>query len=215
MSTDPLGHAEAEVRRRAKLALRKQMRAVRAALPGSACDARSAAIARHLLALDEVARAETILCFASIRNEVRTGPFMSALWDAGKRVLLPRVAGEQLDLCVVERHTPLVEGAFSVPEPPGGALLWSAQDVQLALVPALAVDPRGFRIGYGGGYYDRLLPRLTRACTCAVAYDFQMISEVPEMPFDVAVSLVVTDRRVVRTSRAGALDAPDGGIDPR
>ena len=62
----------------------------------------------------------------------------------------------------------------------------------------MAVDSRGYRIGYGGGYYDRLIPRLKRACTCAVAYDFQLISEVPELPFDVAVNLVVTDARVIR-----------------
>lgn len=215
MSTDAPEYAEHQIRRRAKLALRKQMRAVRAALPGSACDTRSAAITGRLLELDEVARAGTILCFASIRNEVRTEPLMNALWEMGKRVLLPRVAGDDLELCVVERDTPLVEGAFSVPEPFDQALPWSAQEVEFALVPALAVDPRGFRIGYGAGYYDRLLPRMPHACSCAVAYDFQLVSEVPELPFDVAVALVVTDQRVVRTQRAGALDAPGSGIDHR
>lgn len=52
--------------------------------------------------------------------------------------------------------------------------------------------------GYGGGYYDRLIPELRNARTCVVAYDFQLISEVPELPFDVAVDLVVTDERVIR-----------------
>ncbi|MFZ1866265.1 MAG: 5-formyltetrahydrofolate cyclo-ligase [Polyangiales bacterium] len=198
MSADTRVHEEIEIRRRAKRALRNQMRAVRAALPESACDARSAAITNRLLGLEELARAQTVLCFASIGNEVRTGTFISAMWDAGKRVVLPRVVEDELELCLVDGATALVEGAFSVPEPDRNAPLLPAEEVDFALVPALAVDPRGFRIGYGGGYYDRLLPRLSRACSCAVAYDFQVISEVPELPFDAAVALVVTDRRVIR-----------------
>lgn len=66
------------------------------------------------------------------------------------------------------------------------------------MIPALAVDPRGYRIGYGGGYYDKLIPALHSARTCAVAYDFQLIAEVLELPFDVAVDLIVTDARVMR-----------------
>jgi 5-formyltetrahydrofolate cyclo-ligase len=199
VSADPSEPAEIRFRLRAKVALRNQMRAVRAALPASACDARSAAITERLLELEELRGAQTVLCFASIRNEVRTGALMSALWDAKKRVLLPRVAEEDLELCTVQRSTTLVEGAFSVPEPDRDARCVPAEEVEFALVPALAVDVRGFRIGYGGGYYDRLLPRLANACACAVAYDFQLVSEVPELPFDAAVSMVVTDRRVIRT----------------
>ena len=186
------------LRQRAKLALRNRMRAVRQALPESACDARSSAITKRLLALPEVDGAETILAFASIRNEVRTRASMAAAWAAGKRVVLPRVAGDELQLCLVDSETVLVEGAFSVPEPPETSAIVPPSQVDIALVPALAVDPRGYRIGYGGGYYDKLIPQLRRACTCAVAYDFQLIAEVPELPFDVAVDVVVTDRRVIR-----------------
>ena len=199
MSADETEHAESMLRQRAKLALRNRMRAVRQALPESACDARSSAITKRLLALPEVDGAETILAFASIRNEVRTRASMAAAWAAGKRVVLPRVAGDELQLCLVDSETVLVEGAFSVPEPPETSAIVPPSQVDVALVPALAVDPRGYRIGYGGGYYDKLIPQLRRACTCAVAYDFQLIAEVPELPFDVAVDVVVTDRRVIRT----------------
>jgi len=198
VSADETEHAESMLRQRAKLALRNRMRAVRQALPESACDARSSAITKRLLALPEVDGAETILAFASIRNEVRTRASMAAAWAAGKRVVLPRVAGDELQLCLVDSETVLVEGAFSVPEPPETSAIVPPSQVDVALVPALAVDPRGYRIGYGGGYYDKLIPQLRRACTCAVAYDFQLIAEVPEFPFDVAVDVVVTDRRVIR-----------------
>ena len=104
-------------------------------------------------------------------------------------------------LCnVAASPVPTIPGVFSVPEPPEDAARLLPKEVDFALVPALALDPRGYRIGYGGGYYDRLLPKLSQARTCAVAFDFQLIAEVPELPFDVAVDLVVTDERVIRAS---------------
>lgn len=198
MSTGETERAESQIRQHAKLALRNQMRAVREALPKSACEARSAEITRRLLTLEELERASTILVFAPIRNEVRTRTCMEALWAAGKRVALPRVVGDELKLQLVGSTTELVEGAFTVPEPPEEAPQVKPSEVDFALVPALAVDPRGYRVGYGGGYYDKLIPQLENACTCVVAYDFQLISEVPELPLDVAVDLVVTDERVIR-----------------
>lgn len=198
MSERETDRAEHQIRQRAKLALRKQMRAVRAALPEAACEARSAKIATRVLALEELEGATTVLAFASIRNEVRTKGLIQGIRNAGKRVALPRVAGDGLALHLVEPDTELAEGAFSVPEPPEDADRVEPAVVELALIPALAVDPRGYRIGYGGGYYDRLLPSLSRARTCAIAYDFQLIAEVPELAFDVPVDLIVTDTRVIR-----------------
>jgi 5-formyltetrahydrofolate cyclo-ligase len=190
--------AEQELRQRAKLALRSQMRAVRAALPSAACDTRSQEIAKRVLTLPELAEAKTVLAFASIRNEVRTAAIIQALQRAGKRIALPRVVEDDLFLHLVEPDTVLVDGAFSVPEPPKGARRIQPFDVEFALVPALAVDARGYRIGYGGGYYDKMLPALRSACACAIVYDFQLIAEVPEEHFDVAVDLIVTDARVIR-----------------
>lgn len=198
MNAGDAERAEQELRQRAKLALRKQLRAVRETLPVSACDARSEQIAKRVLALPEVQNATTVLAFASIRNEVRTRPMIEAMHEAGKRVALPRVVDDTLVLHLAERDAALVEGAFSVPEPPQDAPRVDPSDVDLALIPALAVDPKGHRIGYGGGYYDRLLPALRKATACAVAYDFQLIAEVPTQTFDVAVDLIVTDARVIR-----------------
>ncbi|MBW2510242.1 MAG: 5-formyltetrahydrofolate cyclo-ligase [Deltaproteobacteria bacterium] len=192
------GDAEHELRRRAKLALRKQMRAVRATLPAAACEARSSEIAKRVLALPEIEAATIVLAFASIGNEVRTGPIIEGARRAGKRIALPRVVEDELFLHAVEPDTTLVEGAFGVPEPSKDAPSIRASDVEFALIPALAVDPDGYRIGYGGGYYDRLLPSLIRASTCTIAYDFQLITEVPKLPFDAAVDLIVTDARVIR-----------------
>ena len=199
MSKEETERLESQLRQRAKMALRSRMRAVRGALPDSACDARSKKIDARLWELTELERASTVLAFGSIGNEVRTRACMESAWAKGKRVGLPRVVGDELLLHLVEPGTALAKGSYSVPEPAEDAPRLEPMDVDFALIPALAVDSRGYRIGYGAGYYDRLIPLLKRACTCAVAYDFQLISEVPELPFDVAVDLVVTDERVIRS----------------
>ena len=192
--------AERQLRQRAKQALRKQMRAVRAAMPRPACEARSRKLAERVLELDELASASTVLAFASIGNEVSTRVFIESCLRMQKRVGLPRVVDDDLVLHLIDLETKLDPGAFSVPEPPEHSAVLRPQEIDFALVPALAIDPRGHRIGYGGGYYDKLLPRLLGAKTCAVAYDFQLIAEVPELPFDRTVDLVVTDDRVLRVS---------------
>ncbi len=173
------------------------MRAVRGALPISACEARSAEIAKRVVALSDFKSAEMVLAFSPIRREVKTRAILEAAWAADKQVALPQVVEEHLRLHRISADTMLVEGAFGVPEPPADAPPVSPEAVDFALVPALAVDLRGYRIGYGGGYYDRLLPLLENARSCALAFDFQLIAEVPELPIDVAVDIVVTDRRVV------------------
>jgi len=189
---------ENELRHRAKQALRKQLRSVRAALPASACESRSAEITTRVLALEELRAVETVLAFASIRNEVDTQALIDAFHTMGKRVALPRVVDRALTLHLVKQGEELRAGAFSVPEPPADAPPIPAGEVDFALIPALAVDPRGYRIGYGGGYYDRLLPQLRNALSCALVYDFQLVAEIPELPFDVTVDLIVTDAQVIR-----------------
>ncbi|MGB5366799.1 MAG: 5-formyltetrahydrofolate cyclo-ligase [Polyangiales bacterium] len=198
MSASETEHADRQLRQRAKQALRNQMRMVRGALPQSACEARSAEIRKRLVGVAELERAATVLAFASIGSEVQTRPIIEEAWSAGKRVALPRVDGDELRLHLIHSQAPLTVGAFSVPEPAEDAPVIEPDEIDFALIPGLALDPRGYRIGYGGGYYDRLIPRLSNACTCAVGYDFQLISEVPELPFDVSVDLVITDCRVIR-----------------
>lgn len=191
--------AERQIRERAKAALRKQMRAVRDALPSSACDVRSRKISKTVLALDAYAEATMVLAFASIRNEVRTRAIIDAAMSVGKRVALPRVTKDKLALHAVGPTTELSLGAFAIPEPAADEPYVDPSEVNIALVPALAVDARGYRIGYGGGFYDKLIPGLKNARTCALAYDFQLVAEVPELPFDARVDFVVTDARVIRT----------------
>ena len=200
MSHGPAGGTEEQIRYRVKQELRKRMRAVRGALPVSACEARSHEITKRVVALANFKSAKTVLAFSSIRREVRTRAIMQAAWTTGKHVALPRIVERELRLHLIGADTELAEGSFGVPEPPEDAPRISPGTVDFALVPVLAVDPRGYRIGYGGGYYDRLLPRLDNARSCALAFDFQLIAEVPELPIDVSVDFVVTDERLIEAT---------------
>lgn len=197
MNDTPPGGKEEQIRHQVKRELRKRMRAVRGALPVSACEARSRAITRRVVALPSFQSAKTVLAFSSIRREVRTDGIMQAAWTTGKDVALPRVVEQELHLHLVGEETELEEGSFGVQEPPEDAPKMPPSAIDFALIPALAVDPRGHRIGYGGGFYDRLLPLLDNAYSCALAFDFQLIVEVPDLPLDIPVRLIVTDDRLI------------------
>jgi 5-formyltetrahydrofolate cyclo-ligase len=191
--------ADEQMRVRVKTELRKRMRALRKALPTTACAARSALIADRLATLEPVARARTVGLFWPIedRHEVDLRPFDARLRERGVRVAYPGVDPEGgggmtfrfvADPEAMERH------AFGFREP--SVREPEADQLDVIIVPALAIDPRGHRIGYGAGYYDRALPRFAPASvTVAVAFDFQLVVETPNSPVDVPVTWIVTDTR--------------------
>ena len=189
---------ERHLRTVAKRELRSRMRQVRGVLPASAAAARSSAATERALALPELQGARVLVGFSAIHKELDPAALLAAARAQGKRVGLPRVVGELLELHEVSAPEELVEGTFGVLEPPASAPRIEPTEVDLVLVPALAFDARGHRIGYGRGFYDRLLPQLTRAFRVGLAYDFQLLAELPDDPHDVPMQCVVTDKRSLR-----------------
>jgi 5-formyltetrahydrofolate cyclo-ligase len=122
---------------------------------------------------------------------------------AGKRVALPRVdpATFALSLLLWSEGDPLVKSGWGVMEPEASAPAVAGADVDLIIVPALAIDLEGYRVGYGKGCYDRLLGSLPGKASVGIAYDFQLIEQCPRTEGDVPVSVVVTDRRVIADGR--------------
>jgi 5-formyltetrahydrofolate cyclo-ligase len=189
---------EQALRMRAKAELRERLRALRRVMPEAACAARTAALCERLIALPEFERARTVVGYAAYRKEASVERALQAAEDAGKTVGLVRVEPE--NALGVHRHRrgdALIENAYGILEPAEDAPRLDLAGVDLILVPALAVDARGHRIGYGQGYYDRLLPRVPRAFKVAIAYDFQLLAETPNTRTDVALDCVVTDERVL------------------
>lgn len=181
---------------RAKDALREATRRARQELLPEERRERSEQACARLLSLPEVRDADTVLAYAATAVEADPRVAVRALAQAGVRVLLPRVVGDGLELAAAGREG-LVLGAFGVLEPVGPPVAPTVVDV--AIVPGIAFDRTGGRLGQGGGHYDRLLPDLrVDALRIGFAFSAQMAVRVPREPHDELVDVVVTERAVHR-----------------
>jgi 5-formyltetrahydrofolate cyclo-ligase len=186
------------LRYQAKAFLRKRARALRSAIPRGAILERSARIVERLSLLPVVVSAGSVALFYPIegRNEVDLTALDALLRARGKRVAYPAIDPDsrQMTFRFVDDPTAMEERGMGFREPAPSAPEAAALDV--IVVPALQIDGRGYRIGYGAGFYDRTLPRFAPpAQSIGVAFSFQLIPEVPVTEGDVAVSLIVTDDR--------------------
>lgn len=176
--------------------LRTEVLARREALPGR--EERSARIHARLLARPEWADAGSVCTFVGVKSEVSTLPLIEAAFAAGKRVSVPVVEGDSLTLVRIDAIDELVPAPFGLLEPKrelrrkGRRLV--ATTVRLFLVPGLAFDRQGGRLGHGKGYYDRLLARVKPTVpTIALAFDTQVVPEVPMSTDDRRISMVITE----------------------
>jgi 5-formyltetrahydrofolate cyclo-ligase len=183
--------------KRDKRALRRAVLAERDALSGAGRAAWSEAIADRLLGLGMPAEAATVLAFWSFGSEVDTAPLIDRLRGRGATVALPRIEGGHIVPVVWTPGSTMTETSFGAREPKEGRVL-EARELDLIVVPGVAFDRSCRRIGYGGGFYDRLLMS-TRSGTAAVAIAFamQVVDEVPSGPFDRPVDAIVTENEVI------------------
>lgn len=195
--------AEDALRAGIKAEIRQRRRSVRRAMPHEGRIARSELITQKVIALPEWERARTVLAFVSMRSEVQTASLVARARAAHKRVAAPRMSPDYGDLVVHEwrEDDELEESGMMFLQPPEDAPPIDDSEIDLVIVPALAADERGHRIGYGKGFYDRLLPRLGRATRVCVIFDFELVAEVPARAGDEPVDVVVTDARVIATGR--------------
>ncbi len=185
----------------AKRAVRARALAARDALPPDARAALSERVCTRALALPELAGATTVMLFASFRTEVDTGPLIRACLARGAVVALPRIAGPRLleAVRVADPVRDLEPGTWGIPEPRAGLPVADPGIIDLAFVPGAAFSAAGGRCGYGGGFYDAFLPRLRRGTPLVgLAFETQVLDDVPCEPHDLAVDVVVTEARVIR-----------------
>ena len=197
--------AETVLRIRAKAVLRQRARALRNTIPEGAIKERSQRIVAALLKLPAIEAAARVALFYPIegRNEVDLRALDAALREKGARVAYPTIDQESrvMSFRLVSETEAMEERGFGFREPAPDAE--DASPLDVVVVPALQIDDRGHRIGYGAGYYDRTIPRYCPpAIAIGVAFDFQLVAEVPVTEGDVAVSMVVTDQRVLRVGEA-------------
>lgn len=156
------------------------------------------ALLDRVLALPEVVRAGTILLYHGMGAEPDTARLLPVLWAAGKRVALPRCTGPgEMEARLAEEGRPLIRHPFGMLEPGEDAPRLEPEELDLILVPGLAFDRSGGRLGQGGGFYDRYLPRCTGVTVALCRRDF-LLEAVPREKHDRRVDLVVTEEGVFR-----------------
>lgn len=177
---------------------RRRIRAARASRPHDPADA--SAIAEHVLDLEVIQQAckagAAIACYAARNEEPPTTELRSALRAAGARVLLPRVDGSDLVWIEEDTHTELIPNRWAIPEPSGAP---SDQTPAAWVIPALAIDQDGYRLGQGGGYYDRALADLpddSQEPVIAIVFEDEVVAELPRENHDHPVDVAVTPERV-------------------
>ena len=173
-------------------------------MPASARAQKSREITEQLLRLPAVAHATTAALFWPMegRNEIDLRGLDAALRKRGARVAYPKTDADTgaLSFHFVEQPDAMCGGPLGVCEPSDADPAAATNELDVIVVPALAVDARGHRIGYGAGYYDRALTRFSPpAVAVAVAFDFQLLVELPNTPEDVTVGYVVTESRILPT----------------
>lgn len=153
------------------------------------------AICERLEIFESFKIAHTIFAYISHLNEVDTRPCIEPhLLE--KTFVLPSTKGEHIQLVRLRSFDELKVGEFGIYEPADPTAVHAHEDIQLAIIPGVAFDLNGNRVGYGGGYFDRFLKKIN-CTTIALAYEFQIVDQVPTEPYDVPVDYIVTERRII------------------
>lgn len=155
----------------------------------STLEALSQEILEKLERLPAFQESKTVLLYHSLKDEVRTRAFIEK-WSKKKTILLPVVSGDQLELRHYTGIGDLSPGAYGIAEPTG-RLVEDYTSIDLVVVPGVAFDKEGHRLGRGKGYYDKLLPRIP-AVFAGICFPFQLIDKIPVEPFDIRMDTVIT-----------------------
>lgn len=173
-----------------KKALRASIRARKRAMTEAQIEEKSRLLGELFAASDLYRDAKTIYGYLPYNQEVRTVPMLERALADGKRVAVPKVYGEEMKFIYLTDLSQVAKGYAGIPEPIGDGPV--AEDpTALVLMPGLAFDREGHRIGYGGGFYDKFLAAEPGHPTLALCYDFQMLPKLETEEFDIPVDCVL------------------------
>ncbi len=171
---------------------------IRNSLPDEMLDKMSDDIQKKIIGMDEFTKANTVAVYHSIGSEVRTSKILDKVLQMNKKLVLPKVVdGTTIVFAhVKDLHSDLEVGKYKIMEPKDHCE--QIENIDLVLVPGIAWDRQGYRIGYGHGYYDRYLAKL-QSVSIGLTYDFQLFDEVQHGKNDFRVNMIVTDKRIINT----------------
>lgn len=173
-----------------KKALRRRIREQKRAMTDSEITERSARLGQLLLQSEAYKNAKTIYGYLPYNQEVRTVPMLEQALRDGKRVAVPKVYGEEMKFLYLEDLTQVEKGYAGIPEPVADGPV-ADDETALVLMPGLAFDPQGRRIGYGGGFYDKFLAAEPNHPTLALCYAFQVLPALETEAHDIPVDWVL------------------------
>ncbi len=186
-----------------KATLRKACIAARNATLPEVRAAADAAICHHILGSDLYQNASAVLLYAAIRSEVNLNAVITAALTDGKQVALPRICSEGvMHFYLITSLQDLAEGTMQIAEPDKHCPLYTPPEDSLMLVPGIAFDKEGYRIGWGGGYYDRYLPVFC-GVTAGITREAQFTSKIPHEPHDRAVDHIITEKQIYKVTEYG------------
>lgn len=186
-----------------KARLRRQALDWLAALSPPERIAEDESLFRRFLALPQIESVRTVLLYHGMDTEPDTVRLLPPLWDIGKQVCLPRcLPGNQMEARLVQRDSTLVRHPYGMLEPGPDCPLIPPDQIDLVLVPGLAFDRSGGRLGRGGGYYDRWLAGFS-GVTAALCRDGLLMEAIPRLPHDLGVDLVITETSLYGPSAPG------------
>lgn len=173
--------------------IRKFIKEQRQALDSATEHLWNETICQKLLDLPLISQAFCVYCYASFHGEAGTWNFMEALLKQGKYIAVPKVKGKQLEFYAISGKKDLEEGVMGIMEPKSTCLKICDPEAPV-IVPGVAFDKEGNRLGYGGGYYDRFFEREPSHPRLGIAYDFQMLDRIPAEPHDKRVHRIITPK---------------------
>ena len=175
-----------------KKELRKEIRARKRDIPVNELREMSRLACERLLAYERLSNASTVMMYYPLSDEVDVTPVIEQLAENGKTVVLPQVTGEAT--MVLRRYTgkaDLQEGAFGIMEP-CGEIFSDYETIDVAIIPGMAFDRRGNRLGRGKGYYDRFLPLLpARVYKIGICFPFQLLDDIPMEEHDIKMDTIL------------------------
>ena len=173
-----------------KQELRKAIRTRKRAMTEEEIERRSRSLCQKFLESDAYRACRTLYGYLPYNQEVRTVPILAQALADGKQVAVPKVYGDDMKFIVLTDLTQVSKGYAGIPEPIADEPV-AEDETALVLMPGLAFDPQGHRIGYGGGFYDKFLSREPNHPTLALCYEFQMVEHLETEEFDIPVDTVI------------------------
>lgn len=173
-----------------KQALRKQIRQKKRAMTEEEIVSKSEQLGRLFAASEAYTQAKTIYGYLPYNQEVRTTAMLQKALEDGKRVAVPKCYGDEMRFIYLDDLSKVEPGYCNIPEPVEDGPV-ADDPTALVLMPGLAFDPKGHRMGYGGGFYDKFLASEPGHPTLALCYDFQMMDHLETEAHDIPVDFVI------------------------